>query len=142
MWHGASTDPRRWHPPNFVEFQTMCSQLPAVEIAWDLKQHVPHTLEMPSIPRRPHRCQKNTLEVTYIMMPNKNPTVPKVKQRFSELKKRANSNLQSLPPSQVEKFTLSGPRHVRKYACKAKGTPTIWKANIKQCSTGHVRTIA
>lgn len=23
----------------------MCSQLPAVEIAWDLKQHVPHTLE-------------------------------------------------------------------------------------------------
>lgn len=51
-------------------------------------------------------------------------------------------NPQSLPPSQVEKFSLSRPRRVRKYACKAKGTPTIWKANIKQCSTGHVRTIA
>lgn len=57
-------------------------------------------------------------------------------------KKRANSNPQSPSPSQVERFTLSRPRHVRKYACKAKGTPTIWKANIKQCSTGHVRTIA
>ena len=95
LWHGASTDPRRWHPPNFVEFQTMCSQLPAVEIAWDLKQHVPHTLESQA-----YQGGRTVVKTPRKLLICQTKTLPKFKQRFGVGKKRANSNLQS-PQSPV-----------------------------------------